>query len=90
VNRRLWLWPVATIRSEAATMTATADRLLAKNDDEVKKGAEKAKERIARVIASLTNVMNDELHGRGLGAPQAGLALGHRAPRRRPRPLTRP
>lgn len=53
----------STIRSEAATMTATADRLLAKNDDEVKKGAEKAKERIARVIASLTNVMNDELHG---------------------------
>lgn len=53
----------STIRGDAASLTTTADGLLAKKDDDVRKGAEKVKERIAKVMASLTNLMNDELHG---------------------------
>lgn len=53
----------ATISSEAARVTATADTLLRKKDDDVKRGAEKVRERVTKVMGSLTNLINDELYG---------------------------
>jgi polyhydroxyalkanoate synthesis regulator phasin/phosphopantetheine adenylyltransferase len=51
------------ITNRAAAMTNAADVLIAKKDNDVKKGAEKVKQRVEQVIRSLTNLMNNELQG---------------------------